>query len=291
MHLVKDFTNRVAIDGDANMAAGKTRVAKKDVPLTTLLSLEGKRAMITGAAAGIGRAIARRFAEAGAALELADISEAALGRVGDELQAVAPSVHLHPADIATDVGRKMLWEAVADHPPDILVNNAGIYPFKGFLQVDAAFYDRVLDLNLGAVYWMCQEMISRRLKLGGVIINLASIEAMVAFKADLAHYSVSKAGVMALTRSLAREHGKDGFRINALLPGGIVTQGTKSAALGVLKFELGLVRTGLRFRERIPMGRLGDPDEVARMALVLASDLASYVQGTAVPVDGGFLSA
>ncbi len=273
------------------MTAAKTSKARQDAPLASLLSLEGKRAMITGAAAGIGRSIARRFAEAGAALELVDISEPALLKTGRELEAVAPSIHLHLSDIATDVGRSLLWEAVGDHPPDILVNNAGIYPFKGFLDVDAAFYDHVLDVNLGAVYWMCQEMIGRRLKKGGVIINLASIEALVAFKADLAHYSVSKAGVMALTRSLAREHGKDGFRINALLPGGIVTQGTKSAAWGVLRMQLGLIRTGLRFRERIPLGRLGDPDEVARMALVLASDLASYVQGAAIPVDGGFLSA
>ncbi len=273
------------------MASAKARPARQDIPLTAMLSLAGKRAMITGAAAGIGRSIARRFAEAGADLELVDISEAALAEVGDELEGVAPSVRLHPSDIATDVGRSLLWEAVADCPPDILVNNAGIYPFKGFLDVDAAFYDHVLDVNLGAVYWMCQEMIGRRLKRGGVIINLASIEALVAFKADLAHYSVSKAGVMALTRALAREHGKDGFRINALLPGGIITQGTRTAALGVLKLQLGLIRTGLRFRERIPLGRMGDPDEVARMALVLASDLASYVQGAAIPVDGGFLSA
>ncbi len=273
------------------MTAAKTRTARQDVPLASLLSLEGKRAMITGAAAGIGRSIARRFAEAGAALDLVDISEAALSRVGGELDGVAPSVRLHSADIATDIGRSLLWESVADHPPDILVNNAGIYPFKGFLDVDAAFYAHVLDVNLGSVYWMCQEMIGRRLKQGGVIINLASIEALVAFKADLAHYSVSKAGVMALTRSLAREHGRDGFRINALLPGGIITQGTKSAARGVLKFQLGLIGTGIRFRRRIPLGRLGDPDEVARVAVVLASDLASYVQGAAIPVDGGFLSA
>lgn len=271
--------------------SGRSRRARAQIPLADLISLQGKRALITGAAAGIGRAIAWRFAEAGAALDLVDIEERALAKTGQAIEGQGAQVSLHPSDIATEAGRSALWEAVAEHPPDILVNNAGIYPFKGFLKVDAAFYDRVLSVNLDAVYWMCQEMISRRIKRGGVIINLASIEAMVAFKDDLAHYSMSKAGVMALTRSLAKEHGKDGFRINALLPGGIVTRGTRSAALGVLRFELGLIATGLQFRQRIPLGRLGQPDEVARMALVLASDLSAYVQGAAVPVDGGFLAS
>lgn len=271
--------------------SARAKRPRDGAPLVDLISLQGKRAMITGAAAGIGRAIARRFVEAGAALDLVDIEEKALVKTGREIEGPGASVCLHPFDIATEAGRQALWEAVAEHPPDILVNNAGIYPFKGFLKVDAAFYERVLSVNLDAVYWMCQEMIGRRIRQGGVIINLASIEAMVAFKDDLAHYSVSKAGVMALTRALAKEHGKDGFRINALLPGGIVTQGTRSAALGVLRFELGLIATGLRFRQRIPLGRLGQPDEVARMALVLASDLSAYVQGAAISVDGGFLAS
>lgn len=275
----------------AVLPSGKARRTRGRVPLADLISLQGKRAMITGAAAGIGRAIAWRFAEAGAALDLVDIEERALAKTSHEIETQGASVSQHPSDIASEASRRALWEAVAEHPPDILVNNAGIYPFKGFLKVDAAFYDRVLSVNLDAVYWMCQEMISRRIKHGGVIINLASIEAMVAFKDNLAHYSVSKAGVMALTRALAKEHGKGGFRINALLPGGIITQGTRSAALGVLRFELGLIATGLRFHQRIPLGRLGQPDEVARMALVLASDLSAYVQGAAISVDGGFLAS
>jgi 3-oxoacyl-[acyl-carrier protein] reductase len=124
-----------------------------------------------------------------------------------------------------------------------------------------------------------------------VIVNIGSIEAILPVKASIAHYGVSKAGVVALTRALAKEHGKDGFRINVLLPGGIITEGTKEAAKGLFRFNLGLVKTGIEFGQRLPIGRLGRPDEVARMALVLASDVSSYVHGAAIPVDGGFLSA
>ena len=111
------------------------------------------------------------------------------------------------------------------------------------------------------------------------------------FKEDLAIYSVSKAGVIALTRALAKEYARRGFRVNALLPGGILTKGTRAAAKGLLEFKVGLLKTGWDFRQRLPAARFGLPDEVARMALVLASDLASYVHGAAIPVDGGFLSA
>lgn len=106
------------------------------------------------------------------------------------------------------------------------------------------------------------------------------------------HYDISKAGVLALTRALAREYGKEGFRINAVVPGGIRTPGTeKLKREAVLKLRVDVIRTGMNFMSRLPLGRMGEPDEVARMVLVLASDLASYVQGALIPVDGGFLSA
>lgn len=134
-------------------------------------------------------------------------------------------------------------------------------------------------------------MIRMRLKRGGIIINVGSIEAILPFKKDLAHYSVSKAGVIALTRALAKEHARHGFRVNAILPGGIITEGTISAAKQILQFKFDLLLTGVDFARRLPVGRPGQPDEVARMALVLASDLASYVHGAAIPIDGGFLAA
>ncbi len=261
------------------------------ISLEKLLSLEGRRALVTGAGAGIGRAIALRLAEAGAQVHLVDIDEEALLQVRTEVASTGVEAHVHTVDLSQKENIDALWTRLEDDVPDILVNNAGIYPFRGFLKVDPEFYHRVMEVNLSAVYWMCQHMIRARGKKGGVIINVASIEAVIPFKVDLVHYSVSKAGVIALTRSLAKEYGKEGFRVNAVVPGGIITRGTKAAAKGVLRFQFGLIRDALAFKQRLPLGRLGQPDEVARMVLVLASDLASYVHGAAIPVDGGFLVA
>jgi NAD(P)-dependent dehydrogenase (short-subunit alcohol dehydrogenase family) len=263
----------------------------KSTAMTDLITLTGKRALITGAAVGIGRAIALRFAEAGAGLELVDIDEEKLVKTVGDIIEISEDVRSHIVDISDRTQRMRLWETISRDMPDILVNNAGVYPFKEFLDVDDALYNKVMAVNLDAVYWMCQEMIGRRLKQGGVIINLGSIEAILPFKEDLSHYSVSKAGVIALTRALAKEHGRDGFRINTLLPGGVITEGTKSAAKGIFRFKFGLIKTGIEFKQRLSLGRFGRPDEVACMALVLASDLSSYVHGATIPVDGGFLAA
>jgi 3-oxoacyl-[acyl-carrier protein] reductase len=264
----------------------------KNLPeLEQLISLRGKHALITGAAAGIGRAIAYRFAEAGATLTLVDIDGAELAVTRDELAGFGNGIKLYEVDLASKAAIDRLWAHLEGREPDILVNNAGIYPFKHFLDMDEEFFQTVMATNLSSVVWMCQHMIEQRLKLGGIIINMGSIEAVLPFKADLGHYSVSKAGVIALTRALAKEHAKDGFRVNALLPGGIITPGTKAAAKDVLKFRFDLLKSGLEFQSRLPVGRPGQPDDAARMALVLASDLANYVHGAVIPVDGGFLSA
>jgi len=256
-----------------------------------LISLEGKRAVITGSASGIGRAMALRFSEAGAALELVDINGSGLASLKGEFSEFGTECATHVVDLSKKDEIEGLWEEIGGSPPDILVNNAGIFPFRDFLKVDESFLGRVMDVNLNSAVWMCQSMVERRMGRGGVIVNVASIEALLPFMENLVHYSVSKAGIIALTRSLAREYGRHGFRVNALVPGGINTPGTRSVAMEITRLNLGLIRSGVEFRQRLPMGRAGDPDEVARMALVLASDLSSYVNGALVPVDGGFLSA
>jgi NAD(P)-dependent dehydrogenase (short-subunit alcohol dehydrogenase family) len=111
------------------------------------------------------------------------------------------------------------------------------------------------------------------------------------FAEGLVAYDISKTGVIGLTRGLAKEYGKHHFRINCLLPGGINTPGTRAVAKKVTQFMFSLLKTGYDFKSRLPMNRGGQPDEVARVALFLASDLASYVHGALVAVDGGFLSA
>jgi NAD(P)-dependent dehydrogenase (short-subunit alcohol dehydrogenase family) len=260
-------------------------------PLSELISLKGKRALITGSAAGIGRAMAYRFAEAGADLDLVDMNIKGLGLVKKELSRFESEIDIHKVDLSREEEVDALWEELNGKEPDILVNNAGIYPFKNFLEVDDAFLKKVIDINLRSALLMCQHMIRKRLKRGGVIINIGSIEAIVPIAEDLIPYDISKTGVIALTKALAKQYGRNGFRINVILPGGIMTPGTKAVAKEVARLKMGPLKTGIELAMRLPLRRSGQPDEVARIAVVLASDLSSYVHGALIPVDGGFLSA
>ena len=270
------------------MGSGKEELK----PLNVLISLRSKKTLITGAASGIGEAIALRFAEAGAYLYLVDINEEGLRAVAGKVSELGVGAEVFKVDLSRKEEIDRLWVSLRGREPDILVNNAGIYLFKDFLEVNEGFLEKVINVNLTAVFWMCQHMIRSRKGRGGVIINIGSIEAVLPFAKGLVHYDISKAGVLALTRALAREYGKEGFRINAVVPGGIRTPGTeKLKREAVLKLRVDVIRTGMNFMSRLPLGRMGEPDEVARMVLVLASDLASYVQGALIPVDGGFLSA
>jgi len=211
--------------------------------------------------------------------------------VRNELSRLGSEVDIYKVDLSKEEEIDALWKELSGKEPDILVNNAGIYPFKNFLEVDDAFLSKVLAINLKSALLMCQYMIRRRLKRGGVIINIGSIEAIVPLAEDLIPYDISKTGVIALTKALAKQYGRNGFRINIILPGGITTPGTKAVAKEVARFKMGPLKTGVELAMRLPLRRSGQPDEVARIALVLASDLSSYVHGALIPVDGGFLSA
>ncbi|HVP93127.1 MAG TPA: SDR family oxidoreductase [Acidobacteriota bacterium] len=269
----------------------KEKAKARLTPLSELASLKNKRALITGSGTGIGEAIANRFAEAGADIELVDVNEERLNKVREELEQFRVEICIHKVDVSKKEQIDALWRKLEGKEPEILVNNAGIYPAKSFLDVDEAFLEKVMDVNLNSVFWMCQHMIRSRLKKGGVIINMGSIEAVMPLKEELSHYDISKAGVMVLSRALASEYGKHGFRINVLVPGGIWTSGTKNLAKEAIKFKFNIIKSGIEYDMRTPLGRLGKPDEIARMALVLASDLSSYMNGTLIVVDGGFLSA
>ncbi len=260
--------------------------------MSELLSLAHRRALVTGAASGIGRAVALRLAEAGAELVLVDRDEGGLCSSAAAIHEVpgAPPARQEVVDLATRAGIESLWQRL-DPAPSVLVNAAGSYPFAPFLEIDEAAYREVVGVNLEAVFWMCQAMIRRRRSQGGCIVNVASVEAVMPFKSGLAHYGPAKAGVIALTRSLAREHGRHGIRVNVVVPGWIDTPGTRRVAREVLHFKLGRLAEGLDYSRRLPLGRMGSADEVATVVAFLASDAAGYVQGAAVAVDGGFLSA
>lgn len=261
--------------------------------LSKILSFKGQKVLITGAGAGIGKAIAERFAEAQADLILIDINKENLLKVKSEIE---EKYKVKVKEFKVDLSQKKeidnLWGRIKDSVPNILINNAGVFPSEDFLKTDENFYNKVLNINLSSVFWMCQNFIRERKDKGGIIVNISSIEALLPFKSEMAVYGASKAGVVGFTRSLAKDYGKKGFRINTLLPGGVVTPGTKKTATEALKhFDFSIIKTSYDFKQRLPLGRLGEPDDIAKVVLFLSSDLASYVQGALIVVDGGFLSS
>ena len=136
---------------------------------------------------------------------------------------------------------------------------------------------------------MCRAFISRRRTAGGTIINFSSIEAKAAFKPDMAIYAASKAAVLTLTRSLASEYSKKGFKINAVTPGGVRTPGTEQVAKkALLHFQLGIIATAIKFAGRLPARHYAWPDDIARVILMLATPMSDYMSGAEVVVDGGF---
>jgi len=257
------------------------------------VSFKNKIVLITGASSGIGRAIAIRFAEAGARLLLLDID---IDGLNETINLCDQSNYKHTAyeiDLSNKQKIDEVWDSIErDSIPDVIVNNAGIFPTEDYLKVDEDFLKKILDVNMNSAFWMCQNYIEKRAEKGGIIVNISSIEALLPFKTDMVHYSISKAGIIALTRSLARDYGRLGFRSNVVLPGAIITPATRSlmkdATIG-LKF--GLIKTGYDFMQRIANGKWGRPDDVAKVVLFLSSDLASYMQGAIIPVDGGFLTS
>jgi NAD(P)-dependent dehydrogenase (short-subunit alcohol dehydrogenase family) len=256
------------------------------------VSLKRKKSLITGAASGIGKAISWRFAESGSDLMLVDIDEKGLEKVKENLKSLNVEIQTYVADLSKKEAIDGFWNNLKEDAPNILINNCGIYPSKNYLEVEQSFYNKTLDINLNSVFWMCQNFIRIRKNTGGIIVNTSSIEAITPFKEDMSHYSISKSGVYALTRSLAHDYGRKGFRVNGVIPGTIKTPGIYSLVKTAIKsFKLDLLRTGYNYKNRLSLGRLGKPDEVAKVVLFLCSDLASYVQGAMIPVDGGFLSS
>lgn len=253
----------------------------------SLLNFENRTVLITGAASGIGRETAVLFAGLGAKLLLVDIDQKNLAQTKELCGGNSYTYH---TDLSVKSDITMLWDSL-ECIPDIIINNAGYYPFIKFSKLDELTLDKVMDINLNSALWMCQEFIKRKKK-DGIIINTSSIEAVLPFKKDMSHYTVAKAGVISLTRGLARDFAIKGFRANVIVPGAIKTPSTKRLINDAIKnVNFKLAKVGYDFGTRLPMGRWGKPQEVATVIAFLASDMASYVNGASIPVDGGFLSA
>lgn len=253
--------------------------------LASLLDLTGKTAVVTGGAMGIGKAICERLHEAGANVVVADISPAAQD-VADALNSDRPrSASRALADLAEETSAlRAITTAMTDFGAiDLLVNNAGIFPNIPFTEIKPATLRHVLEVNLVGLFLLsraaAEQMIARGQ--GGKIINITSIDALHPSMPGLAHYDASKHAVWGLTKSLALELAPHDIQVNAIAPGGVSTP-------GVGDFDAETLRP---FIERIPMRRMGEPDDIARAALFLASDLASYVTGSQFVVDGGRLLA
>jgi len=261
--------------------------------IAQLFDLTGKAAIVTGGATGIGQAIAFRLAEAGAAVLIADIDLEAANQTAEQIRARGSRAETLHADVSNVADAPRVVRATVDAfgTLDILVNNAGIYPFSPALQITEELWDRVLGINLKGMFFFSQAAARQMIRdgHGGKIINLASIDSLRP-TGNLAHYDAAKGGVVMLTRALALELAPYQIRVNAIAPGGIQTAGAmaqQAAVLGATNVTIPELTQG--FVARVPLGRVGEPDDVARVALFLASAAADYMTGSLIVVDGGYL--
>ena len=248
-------------------------------PSSSLVSfgLGGRVCLVTGGAQGIGEACARRFAREGALVVIADIDDPR----GTALAAELKALYVH-----CDVGDKAQVDALvaaalgAHGRIDVLVNNAGIFKAADFLEVSEADFDAVLRVNLKGSFLVGQAVARAMARVGrGSIVNMSSVNGVLAIP-TIASYNVSKGGINQLTRVMALALADKGIRVNAVAPGTIATE---LAAKAVLTSD----EARQKIMSRTPMGRLGEPSEIADVVAWLASDAASYITGEIVTVDGG----
>jgi NAD(P)-dependent dehydrogenase (short-subunit alcohol dehydrogenase family) len=248
----------------------------------TLLRLDGRSAIVTGGGSGIGLQTVIRLAQAGARVHAVEVSRSAIDSARAALDGLGTSVCWHEADVA-DPGAAADTCRCAGDSLHVLVNNAGVYPQQPLLEADVELWDRLARTNVvGALNYLtpvAQRLVA--LGSGGSIVNVASVAALRA-TTGFAHYGATKAALIALTQSSAYELGAFKVRVNAVAPGGIVTDGYVAAAA---RSHAGSVHRNED--QRRPLRTLGSPDDVARAVLYLASPMSEYVTGTTLVVDGG----
>jgi 3-oxoacyl-[acyl-carrier protein] reductase len=267
--------------------------------------LQGKRVLVSGGSSGIGLATARRFLEEGSRVFLTGLDprevdsalaglgrgggvEASLGRAGGVEASRVPGAEVSglacDVSLEGDVAAMMAAAHRALGGIDVLINNAGTARREEFLAIAAADWDRIIAVNLRGMFLVAQAVSRHMVERGGggVIINMSSTNGL-AGEEDYAHYNASKGGVLLLTKTMAVELGRHGIRVNALCPGYIRTplNEAMSASIGGAGFETAYAR------DRIPLGRAGQPEEVAAAYAFLASDDASFIHGAALVIDGG----
>jgi NAD(P)-dependent dehydrogenase (short-subunit alcohol dehydrogenase family) len=252
---------------------------------------QNKVALITGAAGGIGRAAARRFASEGASVVLVDLSAAGLEESRAAVESAGGTALTVEADVtkAADVRRYVAAARDRFHGIDVFFNNAGILgPIAPLVDYPEEMFDRVMAVNVKSV-WLGLKLVGPELiaRGGGVIVNTAS-EAGLRGTRNLVAYTASKHAVIGLTRTASLEFIRHGIRVNAICPGPIDTPMVKQVEEGFDKRDP--KAAGARIVSRIPIRRYGRPEEVAALVAFLCSDEASYINGAAYSVDGGAMA-
>lgn len=254
--------------------------------MNNLFDLSGRVALVTGGGRGIGREIARTLAGAGADIAIGEIIAENGADCASEILAMGHQAINIPTDVTEPKSVDAMTEAVIDKfgKIDILVCNAGIATNTPAEDVSDEEWLRVININLNGVFWCCRSVGRRMLERGsGSIVNIASMSGSIVNKPQpQSHYNASKAGVIHLTKSLAAEWAARGVRVNSVSPGYIGTEMTKR---GMANAEW-----NRQWHEMTPMGRIGEPSDIANAVLYLASDAAKFATGTDLIVDGGYTS-
>ena len=265
-----------------------------------LISLSGRAAVVTGGAGGIGRSIAARLAEAGAAVLVGDIDEARAAGVALEITDQGGRASAARVDITDPDSSVALVGRCVDEMGglDIWVNNAGVFPATPFLNMPIEEWERVVRLNLDGTYFGSRAAAGHMASSSsvGVIVNVASTSAERGGPAGMSHYSASKHGILGLTRSLAIELGPHGIRVLAVAPTRVLTEGvieyhrSRGHPIDIETIAGAPIGgpTGVLPRN-LPLGRTAFPDDVARVVLFCASDLSMLMTGAMIPVDAGAL--
>ncbi len=253
-----------------------------------LLNLAGKSAIVTGGAKGIGGGIVYRLAEAGAKVMIADSDEPAAQQFAEGLREKGWTAEIYRLDVSNEIEVRALIGYTREKfgSLDILVNNAGIYPPAPVAEMTEEQFEKVMHVNLRSVFLTTKYAAEvMRQQGGGKIINITSIDAVHPSMIGLAHYDASKHGVWGFTKNSALELAEYKIWVNAIAPGGISTPGTASMA----RLAPADNAQAEAFLAKIPMRRMGEPDDIGKVALFLASDMASYMTGEQIVVDGGAL--
>ena len=252
--------------------------------------LSGKVAMVTGAAAGIGRATALKFASEGARVSLSDIDEDGGDATASMIRERGGDALFVKGDVAdpSDVAELVAKTVARFGRLDCACNNAGIEgKVVPLAEQPLENFERVIAVNLRGVFLCLQAEIRQMLKNGGgAIVNLASVAGLIGFP-GLAPYVASKHGGNGLTKNAALEYSKLGIRVNSICPGGIDTRMLDSLAA---QSTGGKLTTGELMNPLHPIGRIGTPEEVAELVVWLCSDRASFITGANIPIDGGFVA-